>query len=178
MKMGCCGFFSGFFWGVLILLFGLSIILKTVFNVNIPLVRIFFAIILIYLGIKMLTGNCWSKPNWRVFSKTEISSTESIQKEYSVVFGSANIDLSGIAINKDSVSTEINVVFGSAILKVNPAVPTKIILNSAFAGAKTPDGNTTAMGKYVYTTPSYKEGTPCLLIEADAVFSSLDIVGI
>jgi len=174
MKMGCCGFFGGFFWGLLILLLGLSIILRAVFNLNIPLVRIFIAIILIYFGIRMLMGGGWNRPAW-VFSKTNISSTETVQKEYSVVFGSANIDLSGVAIDKDSVKSEINVVFGSAVVKVNPNVPTKIILNSAFAGAKTPDGNTTAMGKYIYKTPSYKEDSPCLLIEADAVFSALEI---
>ena len=47
--------FGNIFWGLLIILLGLSIFLKG-FNLHIPLVRVFIAIIIIMFGIKLLFG--------------------------------------------------------------------------------------------------------------------------
>jgi len=46
--------FNELFFGILIILFGVSLILKSIFNINIPLLKIFFGIVLIYWGITLL----------------------------------------------------------------------------------------------------------------------------
>ena len=54
MKMGFL--FSGIFWGVILILLGLAMIIKVVFNVSLPIFRIVFAIIFVYIGFKILVG--------------------------------------------------------------------------------------------------------------------------
>ncbi|MDD2331344.1 MAG: hypothetical protein PHI68_01685, partial [Candidatus Cloacimonetes bacterium] len=58
-------FFGNMFWGILIILLGLSLILKD-FNINIPLFKIFFGLIIILFGIKLLIGRPHVHPtaNW------------------------------------------------------------------------------------------------------------------
>lgn len=45
---------SKLFWGAIVVLAGLVIIANAVFNINIPIFRVFFALLLIYWGVKML----------------------------------------------------------------------------------------------------------------------------
>ena len=44
-------FFGGLFWGVLLILIGIGIILKVFFDINIPIFRTALALLLIYLGV-------------------------------------------------------------------------------------------------------------------------------
>ena len=50
---------SGVFWGSVIILFGVSIILNAVFGISIPVFRVVLALILIYFGIKILAGGAF-----------------------------------------------------------------------------------------------------------------------
>jgi len=54
---------SAVFWGVLIIIFGLSIILKEVFHINFPFLRVIFGIFLIFWGIKVISGSSWKNKN-------------------------------------------------------------------------------------------------------------------
>ncbi len=175
MKM-CC-LFSGLFWGIFLILIGLTIITKVLFNISIPLFRIGFALLLIYFGIKVLTGRpiCSKGKNAVWFSDSKIENTGSSDK-YDIVFGKGIIDLSGVSLTGGTVKKEINTVFAAGIVKINPQLPTRITLNSAFAGAKMPDGNLTSFGKYTYQSPNYKEGENHLEIAANVVFASLEII--
>lgn len=175
MKM-CC-LFSGLFWGVFLILIGLTIILKVLFNIGIPLFRIGFALLLIYFGIKILTGGpiCSKGKNAVWFSESKIENTSSSDK-YDIVFGKGVIDLSNVSLTSGTIKKEINTVFSAGVIKINPQLPTKIMVNSAFAGAKMPDGNVTSFGKYTYQSPNYKEGENHLEIAANVVFASLEII--
>ncbi len=176
MRMGLM--FSGIFWGALLILFGVLVILKAVFGINLPIFRILFAIFLIYLGIKVLVGEPWPRheKNVTMFEEGNIDANAEASNEYSVVFGRSIIDLSGIAVTDKTKSVKVNTVFGDAVIKINPEAPVKVVINSAFAGARTPDGNIISFGKYKYTTKAYKETLPCLLVEADVVFGGLEVV--
>ena len=179
MGWGC----GAIFWGVVILLFGVSIILRAVFNISIPLVRIFIAVVLIYVGIKILTGSfCCGNRNWSWHGMQHSYSGEmkfegaDLQDEYSIIFGSGDIDLTKINTNKEKLNTKIAVVFGSAVIKLDPDMPVKITVDTAFANAKMPGGNSAAFGKYVYKSPSFKEGEKYVSIKMDSVFSSVEVI--
>jgi hypothetical protein len=45
---------SGVFWGSVLILLGLSVIIEHVFHINIPVFKMVFACLLIYLGIRLL----------------------------------------------------------------------------------------------------------------------------
>lgn len=106
-------FFGNIFWGVMIILFGVSIFLKG-FNINLPLMKVFFAIVIIMFGVRMLIGG--GKPKVRYSShrykkaNTVVYSRDN--QEYTMVFASGDIDLSDL--KADSKNLEITVVFGSA----------------------------------------------------------------
>ena len=48
--------FSEVFWGIFLIIIGLIIVVKVVFGINIPLMRIILALLLIYIGVSYLTG--------------------------------------------------------------------------------------------------------------------------
>src|SRR5260221_11993184 len=87
-------FSSAVFWGVIVILVGLSIILKAVFGIHIPFLPIIFGLIIIYWGVRILTGGVFSfsRSNSAVFSEAHINYDDT-QGDYNIVFGSGVIDL-------------------------------------------------------------------------------------
>jgi hypothetical protein len=166
---------SSAFWGGIIILFGFSIVLREVFHIHIPFVRIIFGVILIYWGVKMITGSFgrhWGN-NSAVFNERNIR-YDGYQRDYNVIFGSSTIDLFKMdnTLNK---RMDVNVVFGNAILILNDSIPTRVEMTSVFGSAEAPDRSINAMGKTTFSTSSYKEGEPCVQIEAKVVFGKLEV---
>lgn len=65
---------SGLFWGLILVLLGLSVILKSVFHINIPLIKILLAILLIYWGITLLIGKTsHSSDDMIMFKNTKVN---------------------------------------------------------------------------------------------------------
>lgn len=101
-----------FFWGILLILWGGSLILRS-FNINLPLAKIFIALMIILFGIKLLLGNRCSVFSSKQYkaqngSRIEVNSSG----DYNLIFASGSIDLTHIS--PDSKDLEINAVFGSA----------------------------------------------------------------
>lgn len=175
MKMGFI--FTEVFWGVLLILLGAAIVIKVVFNINIPIIRLLLAFILIYLGIRLMIGWGFHKeqPNNTVlFNDNRIEATNPAE-EYNVIFGRGTIDLTKLVPSNTAVA-KVNVIFGGGLIRIDPSQPVRIEANSAFGEARMPDGNNVTFGNYIYKTPSYQEGKPALRIEANAVFGALEIV--
>jgi hypothetical protein len=165
---------SAVFWGAVIILFGMSIILREVFHIHFPVFRVVIGILLIYWGIKMVSGGfgrSWSS-NSTVFDHSTIFSNGS-QKEYNVVFGHSTIDL--FKIENKSGKYEVNSVFSHTNLILNDSIPTLVKMNAAFASVQAPGKVANGFGETSYTTSTYKENDPYVLIEANAVFGKIDI---
>jgi hypothetical protein len=169
--MGCF-LFSGAFWGILLILLGALIIIKVLFNINIPVFRIGFALLLIYFGIRMLAGGFDRRQ--AVFGEEVCRAEES--GRYSVLFGKGEVDLSGVSVSSGTVRKEISTVFGISLVKINADIPVKIIVNAAFDGARMPDGNAVSFGTYTYTSGNYRESDNGLIVQANVVFGGLDVI--
>jgi hypothetical protein len=156
VKMGFL--FSGVFWGSVLVLLGLSVIVRIVFNINVPVFRVVFALILIYLGIRVLMGGAWCRPTCgaAVFSDVNISSLSG-QKEYNVIFGKGTIDATDSTITDKNRNVRINTVFGDAHIIISAKVPTVVKVSSAFSGARMPDGSTVSFGEYLYKNKAATE---------------------
>jgi len=168
---------SGLFWGVVLCLLGVSILLKVAFNLDIPVFRIVLAGVLIVLGIRLLLGTSLkgSPPrNTIAFSEGEVRPGGD-DRNVTVVFGHGRLDLTGIRPEDHKDPIEFTTVFGSSTLRLDPAVPTRVTLSSAFGGAKAPDGTQLAFGTYVYRTPGQTDDVPFLDIRATVVFGGLEI---
>jgi hypothetical protein len=177
MRMGFL--FSEAFWGIFLILLGITIVLKAVFGINIPLFKTAFALLLIYAGLSMLAGgNRWPgmKNNTIIFSQSEMKARNN-QHDYHIIFGSGVIDLSGINPETTTGKIEVTTIFGSGVLKINPDIPVVIKVDSVFANAHFPDGTNISFGDYTYHSPRKAEQDVAPLeIEADVVFGDLTIV--
>ena len=166
-----------FFWGFLIVLIGLSILLNAIFKISIPIFKIFFALFFIYIGLKILFGAFGIKTthNTIIFSDSKIEAKKS-DNNYNVIFGKGVIDLTNLLPLDQNIKIEVNTIFGEGIIKINPEIPTIIKISSVFAGARMPEGSVAALGSSEYRTKSFSESKSYLKIKADVVFGELIII--
>jgi len=175
MKMGFC--FSGLVWGAFFILLGLAVILKHTLNIDIPVVRLFFALFLIYLGVQIILGGFRreSRAANVVFDQRRVEVSNS-DGQYNVIFGKGTVDLTGVDFKDKDMTLEANTIFGASTVKISSTVPTMVKANAAFGNAKLPDGNAAAVGTYLYKNKAYKEGKPCLTVNANVVFGEVEVV--
>jgi len=164
MKMGI--FFGNLFWGILLVLWGVSMILKG-FGVSIPLAKIFFAVIIILFGVKLLIGG-----SWRVKSSGIKSTSYSSDKtEYTTIFASQNIDLKHIKPGNKPI--EVTVVFGSAYVELPSDVVFEVQPTTVFGSMITPKHSHYGFGDdhQVFNEGSSGEK---VFIEANSIFGRLE----
>jgi predicted membrane protein len=171
------------FWGVFFILIGINIILKTFFNFSIPFFRVAFALLIIFIGIKIMfpsvcTGGWKTSPavdeKTTVFGEQAISGDKA-EGEHSVVFGSVRLDLTKVDVSKETVNVKVDAVFGGAGIRIDPAMPVKIIGSAVFGGILMPNGNSSVFGTTYYQSESYKDGQPHLEMTVNAVFGGVEI---
>ena len=107
------GFFmTKFFWGTLLIGWGVMMILEKLLKMNIPYGRFIFAFILIYAGIYIITKHTSHKKIIieKKFNKSETVCERENVKEYNLTFGENVIDLSEQT--DYSKLIKINTVFG------------------------------------------------------------------
>jgi len=157
-------FFGNIFWGIMIILFGVSIFLRG-FNINLPLMKVFFAVVIIMFGVRLLVGG--GKP--RVHSRNHNSSKNNTvfytsgSQEYTMVFASGEIDLSDI--QPDAKDMEITVVFGSATVILPSDLKFNIRPTAVLGSIVLPNA-----GKFTATNSGAKN----IEIEATSVFGRLE----
>jgi predicted membrane protein len=167
---------SAAFWGVIIVLIGLSIILREVFHINIPFIRIAFGILLIYWGVKMISGGFgrkWSRGDV-VFNESKINYDEG-QRDYNIVFGNGVIDLFKMAPPTEKKKIDVSVVFGHGSLILNDSIPMKVKMTAVFGSAEAPGKSANGFGESTFTTSAYSENAPYILVDATTVFGKTEI---
>ncbi|MCK8817576.1 cell wall-active antibiotics response protein [Natroniella sulfidigena] len=174
MKAGFI-FSSSLFWGVLLILFGISSILKS-FNIHLPFFRVIVSLFFIYLGITILLGGpvFRTDKNTVLFGERRIAVTNEADKEYNIIFSSGEIDLSNLELD-NNMELEINNIFSSSRIKVDPSIPLKIVASSAFSSVRMPDGNNIVFGESIYQSEDFTEDDKYIEIEANVVFGSLEV---
>jgi len=164
--------------GILFVLIGISIILRTLLNIDLPIVKIFFAIILIYIGVRMLTGpfaftKIKSGENAVIFGESTFKSVPK-DNEYKILFGHGKIDLRDIDSTETPEKLTIYLLFGGADLYLNKDIPVKIKADAAFAKAEMPDGRTTSFGDIHYEN-KVPGAEQVLYIESHIVFGEFQV---
>lgn len=150
------------FWGLSLFFLGLSIIINILFGIAIPVVRLIAGGLLIYTGLSMIT-----EKQHRTFP------VRSSTNYHEVKFEKKTIDLSKF--KPDSVTeSEINVICGSAKLRLNPEVPTKLVVTSIASHTQMPNGSMIPFGSYTYST--HESENPLLILNIRVVTGSLKIV--
>jgi predicted membrane protein len=169
--------FNTLFWGILLILCGLSILIKTIFGISIPLFRLLCAFFFIYMGIKLLgfQGHQHASSYTKniIFAK-ESTHASSTYKKYNVIFGQGTIDLTAVPFQAESY-IEVRVVFGNGTLIINKDVPTMVKVNTACGSTQLPDETTITFGHYIYKNYT-GDMQPQVIIDINVVFGNLDVV--
>jgi predicted membrane protein len=167
MKMNF--FFNGYFWGILLILWGLSLVLKAFFpNLRFPIGTIFVSICIIVFGVQLLVGGFGNK---RSFSERRAKhgfsqhQRSGFQEELNVVFSSDTLNLSSIDVTENDRFVEVNAVFGRAILYVGSDIPVRLETDAVF-------GRIHKDSRLRFATKS----ETALVVKAEAVFGSIDII--
>jgi hypothetical protein len=174
MKMG-----AGLFWGAFLLLLGVALILKVVFNLDFPVFKVVAGIFLILLGIRLLFGRfMWThhfEPEDTIFNERTYDRPEP-GKEYNVLFGKGVYDFTEVDLSEESFRVKISTIFGGSQIIISREMPVKINADAVFAGAELPDGNTAVFGSAVYQTDSYSTEKNTLDIKVDVVFGGAQVI--
>jgi hypothetical protein len=169
--------FSEFFWGSALILFGLSLILKVLLGIDIPILRLFMGGLVIYAGLSFILGQGFScyKKHTIIFNKSRLK-PENINK-LTTAFSDTVLDLSNLNITNTE-TVKINTLFGQTVIKLDKTIPTEIIVNASFANATLPNNNSISFGSLRYKTSDNLKESPRLILEASVVFGNLEILEI
>jgi hypothetical protein len=183
VKMGFI--FSGLFWGIILILLGISVIINIVFHIHIPFFRIVIALILIYMGIRVLIGDHWRSHRCTSTSGGSLSLfSDSVcdrisGDEYSVVFGRCTFDAEKIFSSEGAKSScKINTVFGSSVIRIPKSIPIAVRITAAFGGVRLPDGSMVSFGQTVYKNDASRanpEAAGIKTIDLNVVFGGSEI---
>lgn len=161
--------FSGPFWGILLILWGLSLVLKSFFPaLKFSFVTVFVSICLIGFGIQLLMlnfGRKSSNSHHRARSVASESYQSGTINDLSVVFSTDSLNLITIDITDSDRFVEVSAVFGKAIVYVSKDTPLRLDSNSVFGQVHKDSRIKIA-----------QESENALIIEANAVFGSVDII--
>lgn len=168
--------FSGeYFIGVILIILGVLLLARHLFNLNIPVFRILMGAIFIFIGISIAFGGFRGKGSDIVFSSHNIE-VLSPEREYNFIFSNGVVDFSKVPPPDKIQGVKVNTIFSDGTIIINPQTPVVIKTNAAFASANMPDGNSISFGNYNYKTRSITPGANYLEIEASVVFGRLSII--
>ena len=165
MKMGI--FFGNLFWGILLILWGVSLILRG-FGVNIPLAKVFFAIVIILFGIKLLVGGSFKCTTGKVYKESKGQFTE-----YSTVFATQKIDLTHLKPGDKPV--KVNVVFASGQVILPDDVIFDSKLTTVFGSLNTPTRSYSGIADTEQGINPGAEGDK-VFMELNTVFGRTEVV--
>ncbi|MFO7668888.1 MAG: LiaF-related protein [Bacteroidales bacterium] len=171
---------AGIFWGAFLLLLGIAMIIKVVFQVEFPVFKVVVGIFLVMLGIKVLFGRFilpshHFEPEETIFSERTYDQPES-GKEYTVLFAKGVYDFTSVDLSKGSFHTKISTVFGGTQVIIPRDLPVRITADAVFAGAELPDGNTAVFGSAMYQSDSWSPDSASINIKMDVVFGGVQVI--
>jgi predicted membrane protein len=170
---------SGLFWGIVLMLIGLGIVIRIVFNVDLPIFKLLVAFFFIWLGLRIMMGNhgilhFHATKNDVLFNENSFKDINKENKEYNVVFGKAVYDFRELDV-KEKTTIHMNTIFGGAEIKLKKGSAYRIAAESVFGGIKLPNGNTSAFGNTHYQSENFNADSAHLFIKAEIVFGGIEI---
>lgn len=173
MKMAT---FHGLFWGIALIILGVGLMARFIYNIHFPWLRIFIAFIFIYAGLWLLLRPKFdfSSGNLILFSQGRLQYYEG-QKDYTILFGNGSMDISNIDVTNTR-SIEVNGIFSESVIRIGRDVNFRIKADAAFASFSDPGGNTVSFGNQNYQPPWFDPGKPYLNIKANVVFGSMRVI--
>ena len=168
---------SGIFWGFIVILFGVGILLKSVFHVNIPFFKILIGIIVILFGVSIIFNAINStRRNNTVFREYNFNSG-TIEKEYNIVFSKAAMDISNFDFsNYNGEFIKINSVFSSSEIYLSRNFEYEIRADSVFGVVRLPNGESVSFGNIARLENAENSELKRINLHVSSVFSETKIL--
>ena len=176
------------FWSLFFIVFGVLLLIQHVINVDLPLMRIFFGLFLMYLGLKVLFGSFGIEINGakvkKVATSTEfifaggdfkLNEHDHVNKRFSTVFGNSNLDLTDLSKLNSEDQIKIENVFSKTKIKTPADYELNIKSNIAFGSVRVRGQKLGALGEVDYKTPNYPNSAKKLNLVIDSVFGEVEI---
>lgn len=162
------------FFGVILLIIGVSILLP-----KIPIFNIFLGGFLILFGLSMFLGKDiknligFNQKNLTIFSENTFIFDEE-EKEYITIFGSSTLSLNKSDI-KENKKIEIVTIFGNNDIKIDKNLNYKIKSTTLFGSTHLPKNQTEGFGELEAKSNNFNESVPYYNLEIVSLFGNSDV---
>lgn len=164
--------FSLFYWGLILVIAGLILILRPIFGWDISVFKVIIALVLIFWGVNLIIGPTIKKQEENiVFGEKTISPDKS--GEYNIIFSNGKIDLSNV---ENGSKVEVNTIFAEGRITIDAKRPVLIKGSSVFGALNFPDNTLVNFGDKEYSSKDLDKNKDYVEIEANVVFGQLTIV--
>jgi predicted membrane protein len=161
--------FSATFWGSFLILIGVALLAKHVFNLDFPVGRFIWAIFLILLGVQFLVGFTFKQEKGTAMFSESVLVYEEGRSEYNCIFGKAYLDLSKVQFTQDT-RIKASSVFGEMVVRLPDSVNVIVKGSSAFGNVVMPDGSNASFGEINWKPTIGAPDGPRLMLKAESVF--------
>lgn len=168
---------SGIFWGFIVILFGVGILLKSVFHVNIPFFKILIGIIVILFGVSIIFNAINStRRNNTVFREYNFN-FGTIEKEYNIVFSKGVFDFTNFNFsNYNGEFIKINSAFSKSEIYLSRNFEYEIRADSVFGVVRLPNGESVSFGNIARLENAENSGLKRINLHVSSVFSETKIL--
>jgi predicted membrane protein len=172
-------FFTRTFWGLLVMLIGVSIIVNGVFKINFPVFKVLLALFFLYMGFNILYGTfrgSQANRNSVVFGESKVEPDQmGTFEKYDVVFSEQKIDLRNSTFQSDQSTIKLNCVFGSQKVYLPKGYKLNVKGSSVFGSIQFPDGSNVSFGDNIYKE-NEQSSLPTIKVDASVVFGEIQIL--
>ncbi|MGF1583988.1 MAG: hypothetical protein ACFCUM_01605 [Bacteroidales bacterium] len=168
------------FWGIFLIIIGFTLLIRVIFNIDFPVMKILAGLFFILLGLKIMFGNfmLWpleSEDNEFIFASAKIESNE-LHPSYQLIFSESRFSLGDLQLSGEKRKLNINSIFSGCTVYLPPDVPVNINVDAVFASVKMPGRNSPVIGKGYYSSEGFDPDLPHLDIVINIVFGSVVLV--
>ena len=171
--------FNSTFWGGVLILCGLGMILNSMLGIKIPVFRIIIALLFIYFGFKMIFGDRYFIPSWNRYNSDSYSSfyydidKDRREQDINVSYGNGYVRIDKDDLNKNmNYDFNVNCNFGNLKIELDKDLPVRIHANAAFANVLMPDG----YERHNYKSDNYDKSEYKVDIDASVSFGNLKFI--
>ena len=178
------------FWGLSFTVFGLVLVLNSLFGFHFPIWRVLFGVWLIYLGVRLLWpsfGDSHGVGSAQRFSSVTNDhlailgrSTFKMQdtsEDFVTVLGKSMADLSFWDQQEltQNQTYKLVIVLGNMVLTLPKNRPFKITGELVMSNFKVDPSQSLTLQEGIYTSPDFKPTDPHLILEVNAVMSQIKV---
>lgn len=162
------------FWGIFLFFLGASIIINVVTGLNIPVLKLFLAVMLIYFSIKILFSPSQETCSWQSYSSASkecmVQRSSEAGDWYEVRFGTSTIDLRHLNSLTEPKTVRIEAQFANTTVILPHAIPVRVKADVSFGSVHLP-------GKPEHSEYLNLHGAtePLLTVFIESAFSSVTV---